>query len=553
VSLVILLAVLAALAVVAPAGAQLGSLDTGFGRDGVALTNLLDEGDTDFADDVVALGDGRIVAAGTADWDGAAEGLGLARYLPSGELDASFGDGGRVVTGGQIVTGRALVRHGDGKLVAGGGACDAERCDLAIVRYLPDGALDGSFGQGGVARVPFGACGEELPRASVLDLAIEDDGDIVAAGHACDGDPYDDVAVARLRPDGRLDPSFGDGGKVFIDASPAWTGAAHGVAVDGDGRIVLTGEVAVDGRSAFVARLTPGGALDSSFAGGGLRVLPQVGTSARGFELGVLPDRRVVLNGVAVVDGFSDGWFVRRLLPDGSDDPSYDGDGVALVRGRTGDSALGMALHDGGAVTLAGQRCEEGVACHMGVARLGPAGGLEWQTVVPAAGESMARAVAEGPGGSLAVVGWAGDAEARYVFAVTRLRGSGSPPPPSAGPPPGPGPGPRAGDPPLRIPVRSSSRVALHRDGTFRLALGPFVEQVADGRVAILLRGRAVARRAFTASRGGSASLRLKVSRRLRRLAARRGGLPLVARLEARDVRARYAARRFAFRLVARR
>jgi hypothetical protein len=71
--------------------------------------------------------------------------------------------------------------------------------------------------------------------------------------------------------------------------------------------------------------------------------------------------------------------------------------------------------------------------------------------------------------------------------------------------------------------------------------------------VAILLRGRAVARRAFTASRGGSASVRLKVSRRLRRLAARRGGLPLVARLEARDVRARYAARRFAFRLVARR
>jgi uncharacterized delta-60 repeat protein len=504
----------------------------------VFTTPMGGERNTDFAEGVVVLPDRRIVAAGTVDWDLGPVAIGLVRYLPSGELDPSFGDGGRVVTRGEVLSGRALARQPDGKLLVGGTACEGATCDMLVARYTPDGALDGSFGSGGIARVRFGACGDDPPRAGALDLALEPGGAIVAAGAACTGESYSDAAAIRLGADGSLDGSFGDGGRASIELGD-FGSEAYGVEIDADGRIVLGGSSQLSETPNLVARLTRDGRPDPSFDGDGVRLLPRVGEGSGGLDVGVLPDRRVLLAGVATFGGVSDGWFVTRLNADGSDDPSY---GTPVVRGRTNAAALGMLVESGG-VTLTGQRYEEGRGSHIGVARLTPSGAIAGVALLPAAQESMGRALARGPDGSLAIAGWAGDAESRYAFAVARVGDDG----------PGsvPAPAPPGTDPALRIPVRSPARVRLRRDRTFTLRLGPFVEQV-TGRVEMLLGPRRFARRGFSAARGGTVSVRLRATRRVRRLAARRRGVRVVARLTARDVRARYAARRFAFRLVAR-
>ena len=528
-----------------PAAAQQGAVDGGFGQGGVAITPLGAERNMDFAEDVVVLGDGRIVAAGTVDWDLGPVSIGLVRHLPSGALDPSFGDGGRVVTRGEVLTGRALALQPDGKLVVGGTACAGAACDMSVVRYTANGELDASFGEGGFARVAFPACGSDPPRSGVLDLALEPDGDIIAAGTACGGESHNEVAAIRLNPGGGLDSSFGDGGRVIVDLG-AFGGEAVGVALDADGRIVLGGGAQLQDTPNLVVRLTPAGARDASFDGDGVRMLPRVGEGSGVVDVGTLPDRRIILAGLATHEGVADGWFLTRLHPDGSDDASYDGDGTALLRGRTNNAALGALVRADGTVTLAGQRQEEGRGSHIAVARFTPAGALDGSfgsggiTFVPAAQESMGRAIAAGPGGSLAVAGWAGDAETRYSFAVTRLLGAGSPP---GGPP-------AATDPPLRIPVQSRRRIRLRGDGTFRLVLGPFVEQV-TGKAVLLRNVRPVTRRRYRADRGGVVAVRLRAGRRVRRLAARRRGVRVTVRLEATDVRRRYAARRFTFRLVA--
>ena len=99
---------LAALLLATPAGAAArpGEVDRGFGG-GVVLTGFGAERNSDSAEGVVVLGDGRVAAAGLVDSDSGPVGIGVSRYLPSGELDASFGDGGRVITNPVPMLGRA--------------------------------------------------------------------------------------------------------------------------------------------------------------------------------------------------------------------------------------------------------------------------------------------------------------------------------------------------------------------------------------------------------------------------------------------------------------
>src|SRR4029077_6784097 len=94
--------------------------------------------------------DGKLIAAGLA-VVGARGVFALARYHSDGNLDASFGSGGKLTTdfGGSDQRPFALVLQPDGKLVAAGSARTGSRDDFALVRYDSSGSLDTSFGIGG--------------------------------------------------------------------------------------------------------------------------------------------------------------------------------------------------------------------------------------------------------------------------------------------------------------------------------------------------------------------------------------------------------------------
>jgi uncharacterized delta-60 repeat protein len=178
---------------------------------------------------------GRIIAAGTA--DGPNQPFALARYLSNGSLDVSFSRDGKVTTdfgpGFDVAEGVAI--QDNGRIVAAGVASDPDFA-FALARYTPDGRLDTSFSGNGKVRTNF------TPQIDwAKDVAIQENGGIVAAGFAETGRPFDPrFAVARYLSNGTLDGAFGGDGRVTTNFTTGQD-QANGVAIQENGRIVVAG------------------------------------------------------------------------------------------------------------------------------------------------------------------------------------------------------------------------------------------------------------------------------------------------------------------------
>ncbi|HEX6401320.1 MAG TPA: delta-60 repeat domain-containing protein [Actinomycetota bacterium] len=189
-----------------------GQVDLAFGTDGVATVEFTEgsDGAGDMVRAVAIQSDGKIVVAGDA--GGHAEytsGFGLARFDADGTLDATFHGDGKIVTNFTRWDDSAsdLTIGADGRIVAAGVAGYGwdSVATFAVVRYEPDGSLDGSFGRGGKLRTRFGAIlpdGLDIVGAGASGIAIQADGRFVVAGTAdrvADGRLDGRFAVARYR------------------------------------------------------------------------------------------------------------------------------------------------------------------------------------------------------------------------------------------------------------------------------------------------------------------------------------------------------------------
>ncbi len=171
-----------------------GTLDTTFGTGGTVRTDF--DGGLDSAESLAIQPDGKIIVAGWRMAPGYYYDFALARYNPSGSLDATFGTGGKVTTdlGGPSGSAYAVAILPDGKVVAAGGVSYSGSSnggsDFALVRYNGDGTLDTTFGVGGKAFTDLGNT-----RDWSYALVTQPDAKIVAAG--CSGP---DFALARYLP-----------------------------------------------------------------------------------------------------------------------------------------------------------------------------------------------------------------------------------------------------------------------------------------------------------------------------------------------------------------
>jgi uncharacterized delta-60 repeat protein len=331
---VLIAAVVAALLAVTAQAAP-GELDPSFGVGGKVITEVGDGR----ASAVALQSDGKAVVAGSGSGHFA-----IARYRPDGSLDSTFGTGGKVITqvGGIFDSAAAVAIQADGKIVAAGGTAPGGFCcQFALVRLNRDGTLDASFGNGGTVTTAVGGA------ASVAALAIQGDGRIVAAGGLMFGSA---VVLARYNADGSLDSSF-DGDGTVATAFGGVADRASAVAIQEDGRIVAAG-AGGPANDFILARYLLDGSLDASFGTGG-KVATDFGGFDRGNAASLQPDGKIVVAGVG---GFFARFALARYEVDGNLDAGF-GSGGKVTTSFTGDnieSANGVAIQQNGKIVAAG-------------------------------------------------------------------------------------------------------------------------------------------------------------------------------------------------------
>ncbi len=284
-----------------------GSLDTSFGGNGIVTTNVA--GANDSLGDLAIDQNGRIVVVGSSY---SLSGFTAARYNPNGSLDTSFSDDGKTTTPFfSIYDGASAVAiDASNRVVAvgevhySGGAYLADSA-IGVVRYNPDGTLDGKYliNCGNLHDYGYG-------------VAIDVLGRIVSVGSGWS--PHV-MEIARMHEDGSLDSSWGDGGCITTSFGTDSVGGSD-VVIDASGRILTTGTTNNGGNlDIAVARYTPNGSLDSSFSGDGRLTIDLGSGGDHGFALAIDASGRIVVAGTAGTD-----FAVVRLLGD----PLCDHDGV---------------------------------------------------------------------------------------------------------------------------------------------------------------------------------------------------------------------------------
>ena len=227
-----------------------GSLDTSFSGDGRQITDFFNGRDEGIG--VAVQADGKIVVAGSVALPNEAPDFGIARYNSDGSPDTSFSGDGRQTADISPIRTRAedVAIQADGKLVVVGGV---DSSTFALARFTVNGALDPTFSGDGLLNSELGV--------AATAVTTQPDGKLVVTGFG---------VVARYNGDGSLDTSFSRDGVQYVAFD------SEDVAVQSDGRIVVGGGIfeyqapeANAPRDFALARLLPNGALDPSFSGDG--------------------------------------------------------------------------------------------------------------------------------------------------------------------------------------------------------------------------------------------------------------------------------------------
>jgi uncharacterized delta-60 repeat protein len=295
----------------------------------------------------------------------------VVRYLSDGTLDDGFGTSGSITH--NVLTqdrSRGVAIQADGGIVVVG-TSTAGSADKVIMRFTSEGDLDPTFNGTGVRVIDDSFASDQLNA-----VAIQPDQKIVVAGQGFNGSK-NMFYIARLNADGTFDASF-SGGEI----EHTITGdncKANAVAIMNDGRIVSAGTSFTDvttGYDAAVACYHADGALDSSFDGDGIAVVPWSNDFDDGLAVAVQADNKVLVGGAEAEVTPATRIAITRLLDTGTPDASFGLNGtVRTYTGLMPTACDALALDADGNILVAGTAAPTDVESLSYLCRLLPADG----------------------------------------------------------------------------------------------------------------------------------------------------------------------------------
>lgn len=214
-----------------------GTYNNNFGTAGQTL-DYFETGKASVLFDMALLPNDKVVVTGTSGQASLTDfpntKVGVAKFNSDGSLDATFGTGGRVATAisasnDPYDAGHSLAVQGDGKIVVAG-ASDKR---LAMLRYLPDGSPDVSFGTSGIVVNP-----DQVPATA---LRITSQGKFITGGLVSYNNPFaTDIVLGRYNTNGAIDNSFGNNGQYIINRSDR--DQMYCMTIQSDNKIIISGD-----------------------------------------------------------------------------------------------------------------------------------------------------------------------------------------------------------------------------------------------------------------------------------------------------------------------
>ena len=342
-----------------PAIASPGDLDTTFDTDGISVTTVETFAGSNAHDDpnaVAVLADGKVLVGGRthrydagvyADID-----YTIIRYNIDGSLDTNFGTGGVLIDNITAASGdetpNGMIVLSDGSFVLSGRASGS----YITAKYTSAGVLDTSFGSG----AGYTNVSPTVNNNTCFGLAAMPDGKLVLVGDA-DMSTHFEIAVALLNSDGSLDTSFGTNGFVITLPTGYSNAVARAVAVQPDGKILVTGD-ASDGTQTdfFLMRLNTDGSLDNTFDTTGIVTTDFDSLNDIGRGIAIQPDGRILVTGSAYSSsGTGSDFGIARYLSNGTLDTSFNTTGMNNIDILSyGDIAKTVAVQPDGKIIVAG-------------------------------------------------------------------------------------------------------------------------------------------------------------------------------------------------------
>ncbi|SDU08886.1 choice-of-anchor U domain-containing protein [Halopseudomonas salegens] len=326
-----------------------GSLDTTFGSSGIVVNDLTTRPDGAYAVDIDA--SDNIIVAGRSNVGMGTGDFTLLKYTPAGVLDTSFGTNGVVTTSfSTSATPYAIGRDSNQRIILAGAVAGSI---ISLAAYSADGTLDTSFASSGTLESGAGH--------TLRDLAIDGSDRIIVGGFTANNASADFI-VARYLSDGSLDTSFGNNGTVVSDLGDK--DQIYGLTLDADGNIVVAG---ASGGGLAVARYTPDGTLDNTFAGNGWATADPSGANDIAYDVAIDPAGNIVVSGIG-----GPNFMLARFDSTGALDTTFNDTGF-LVEDITGtnqqDNGYSLVLDSNGGFLVGGRKFNTTTSFDMTVAR----------------------------------------------------------------------------------------------------------------------------------------------------------------------------------------
>ncbi|MFN2376289.1 MAG: hypothetical protein ABR538_07110 [Candidatus Binatia bacterium] len=346
--------------------------------------------------------DGKIVLAGTVVQAGGDHDFAVARFHDNLTLDASFaGDGTQNSDfDDKADDAYAVAVQDDLRIVVAGSAVIEGLIytdpDWAVARFNENGTLDNGFSGNG--KWTFDS---EATTNQARAVAVQGDGKILVAGDVFTGNlgGNHDLSVVRLHPNGAWDDDFGDSGRRDIGFGEDERALA--IALDPfNGSIAIAGGSYYDDEQILLARVLANGDFDNFFNANG-RLEATIDGKATAYAVLIQPDHKMVVAGRAFFVDDSDQFVVMRFNENGTPDSTFGTGGKVFTPFPGNTGALGLAMQPDGYLIAAGNQQ---------VARYRPEGSLDSGGVTtlvfdPAHTGSEATALAVGADAKLVAAG----------------------------------------------------------------------------------------------------------------------------------------------------